>query len=288
MALTFVCSGKDRGVCDHEAEKRWVGRCPGCSRYYSIKVKGTNDDTAREKSTLAVLGLQEKKYIPSGMPEFDKVIGGGFVAGAPYVISGPPGVGKSTLLLTICNLYANEKRPVLYASGEERREDIAALANRIGAMSPFVEVVGNQGDCYEITTRAEEMKAKLVILDSCNTAFLDDVEASEGSAGQIKAVANYFTAWCKREEVPAIMVAHINAEGFLSGPKALEHLVDCVLELDKVEELDEDGDIIEETKGMVMLSSGKNRHGASGVSSYYTVEATGIKPVRKKSRLSLV
>jgi DNA repair protein RadA/Sms len=286
MALVFVCTGRERNTCSYESEKKWVGRCPECKKFYSIKVKGEADD-AKGKTSLAVLGLQEKKYIPSGMPEFDKVIGGGYVAGAPYVISGPPGVGKSTLLLTLCNLFATEKRPVLYASGEERREDIGALAQRIGALSQYVEVLGNQGDVYEITDKAEEMKAKLVILDSTNTAFLSDVEASEGSAGQIKAVANYFTAWCKREEIPAIMVAHINAEGFLSGPKALEHLVDCVLEIDKVEEYDEDGDIDESTKGMIMVSSGKNRHGASGVSSIFQVRADGIVPVRKKSRLEL-
>jgi DNA repair protein RadA/Sms len=287
MALVFVCSGRDRGVCDHEAPQRWTGRCPSCQRFYSIKVKG-NDDVSREKSSLAVIGLQEKKYIPSGMPEFDKVIGGGFVAGAPYIISGPPGAGKSTLLLTICNLFANEKRPVLYASGEERREDIGALANRIGALSSSVEVLGNQGNMYEITERAEEMKAKLVIIDSLNTAYLSDTESAEGSSQQMKDVANYFTAWCKREDVPAIIVAHVDKSGELSGPKAAEHLVDVILELDRVEEVDEDGEVDPETAGLIMFSCAKNRHGASGVSSYFKVTPTGVVPVRKKSKLSLV
>ncbi len=283
MPQIFICCGKDRGVCDHEAEVRWTGRCPGCGRNYSIKVKGNPDEKSR--TSLAALGVKEVKRISTGILEVDKVLGGGMVAGSTIVISGPPGTGKSTLLVTIADHVAKNKKKVLYTSGEQSADDVGIIAHRVDALNPDVEVLGNNGDCYKMAEVIEEMKPELLIVDSIQTAFLDDVEAAEGSSAQITASINFLTALGKREKLCLIIVSHVNKEGEIAGPKTLEHLVDTLVEFDPYEELDEDGEVDESTKNWRMLTSGKNRNGPSGISEMFVMGSDGIKPVRKKSKL---
>jgi len=288
MAIIYRCRGYLKGACDYESAEKWTRRCPGCGGYHSIVTKARDTD---EKSKISLAHLTEhvsKKYIETGLAAFDKVVGGGIVPGAPYIMSGPPGTGKTTLMLTVASAFATEKRPVLYTSGEQSRNDIADLAKRIGALSPWVEVMGNNGDMYKITERAEEMKAKLVCVDSINTAAVDECDSTEGTSAQIKAVANYLSAWCKHEEIALVAITHINKDGELSGPRALEHLFDTILELDPAVEVDEEGEVYEETKGRIKLESGKNRHGASGVREYFKMTETGIVAIRRRSKLELV
>jgi DNA repair protein RadA/Sms len=286
MALIYICTGKDRGVCDHEAESRWTGRCPKCGQFYSIKVKGNPEE--RSKISLAALGMKEVKRISTGIPEVDEVLGGGMVAGSTIVISGPPGTGKSTLLVTIADRVAKGGKKVLYTSGEQTAEDVGLIAQRVGALNPDVEVHGNSGDAYKMAETIEEMKPTLLIVDSAQTAFLDDVEAAEGSSAQINAVINFLTALGKREKLCLIIVSHVNKAGDLAGPRAMEHLVDTLVEFDPYEELDEDGNPDEDTKNWRMLTSAKNRNGPSGVSRMFEMTDKGVVPIRKKSKLILV
>jgi DNA repair protein RadA/Sms len=291
MALRYFCTGKDKGVCDYEADSRWTGRCPldkgGCGRYYNIKVKGNPED--KSKISLAALGVKEVKRISTGIDEVDKVLGGGMVAGSTIVISGPPGTGKSTLLVTIADRVAKGGKKVLYTSGEQSADDVGLIAQRVGALNPDVEVHGNSGDCYKMAETIEEMKPTLLIVDSCQTAFLDDVEAAEGSSAQINAVINFLTALGKREKLCLMIVSHVNKEGMIAGPRALEHLVDTLLEFDPFEgDVDEDGEQDAETKNWRVLTSGKNRNGPSGISAMFEMTDKGIVPIRKKSKLLLV
>jgi len=287
MALTFVCSGKDRGVCDYEADRRWTGRCPvdkgGCGQFYKINVKGNAEEKSR--TSLAALGVREVKRISTGIPEVDKVLGGGMVAGSTIVISGPPGTGKSTLLVTIADRVAKGGKKVLYTSGEQTADDVGLIAQRVGALNPDVEVLGNTGDCYKMAEVIEEIKPELLIVDSIQTAFLEDVEAAEGSSAQVTASINFLTALGKREKLCLIIVSHVNKDGDIAGPKTLEHLVDTLTEFDPYEAVDEDGDVDESTKNWRMLTSGKNRNGPSGISEMFEMTDKGIVPVRKKSKL---
>ena len=285
MAKVYQCGGRKRGVCFHESEVRWIGRCESCKRYYDILIKGS--DETKSKSSLASLAEKEIKRISTGIAEVDKVLGGGMVPGSSIVISGPPGGGKSTLLLTIANNVATEKHPVLYTSGEQSREDIAIMAKRINALSDNVEVLGNNGDAYEITKKAEDIKASLVIVDSIQTAYLDDSESAEGSAQQVKDTINYLTAWCKREKIIMFIISQVDKKGDLAGPNAMAHLCDIVTEMDPYTVYDDDGELDERTKNWKMLSSGKNRYGASGVSELLEMTESGIKPVKKKSKLEI-
>lgn len=279
--------------CQYEDSHRWIGRCPGCNRYYDCDKIGS-DSTRKARTTLATLGnIELKPRISTGLLEIDEVVGKppGLVEGSTYIISGPPGGGKTTLLLTIANHVATARKPVLYTSGEQKAEDVAVIAQRLGAANPHVEVMGMQGDMYEVGDAVEKVKPSILIVDSLQTAFMDDCKADEGSAEQCKAVANYLTALGKRENAVILLICHINKAGDAAGPLAAQHLCDTVLELDPCPVVDEDDTLDEETKDWKMLSTGKNRNGESGASMVFELTGRGIKVVpkkRKRSKLELV
>ncbi len=252
MAKKFRCGGLRRlsaagggPVCEYEAPEPWFGACPGCGRFYDIIRDRPHDPEGR--ASLATLAtLKPAQRVSTGVPEFDKVLGGdastgyGIVPGASIVITGAPGAGKSTLLLQTANAVARGPRSsVLYTSGEQNREDVALLASRLGMMNPFVEVIGNEGDAYKITSEAEHHKPALLVLDSVQTAFCPDVGGDVGSAQQIKAVTNWITSYGKVEKVSTILVSHVNKDGDIAGPKTFEHLVDTIIFLDYYDEMPE-------------------------------------------------
>lgn len=292
----YKCSGRNRltddgeAFCLYEANKRWLGRCPGCGRFYDIVKTGANKST---KATLATLGtIKPKKRISTGIDGVDLVLGGeeatgrGIVKGSSIFISGEPGLGKSTLLLTVANnVAATHKKGVVYASGEQSVDDIAMVSQRIGATHPNVRVIGNEGDIYKITEECEVNKPELLVVDSLQTAHCPDSKAEEGSSEQCKAVTNYLTAWCKRENVAAIIVCHVDKEGNLAGPKSAEHLVDVVLEFDPAVDAEKTPIVFgtdDDKKKLAKLTSmSKNRFGATGVEAYLLVTKEGIKAGEK-------
>lgn len=285
MAVIYRCDGRSRGVCDYESDAKWRGRCPQCGGYYSIVTRGKVEE--KSKTSLAHLTETVKKvYIPTGLEEFDSVIGGGIVPDAPYILSGTRGLGKSTLLTTVASLFATEKRPVLYTSGEQSKNDVASIAQRIGAVSEHVEVLGNVEDLDEIFERAEEIKAKLVIIDSLQTTTSSDSNARAGSAHQLRIIADRIVAWCKDEKVAVIAIGHVGRDGELAGPTTIGHLFDCELELDPVVTLDEDGEEIPEEKKIRLSCPNKNRHGKTGIESFFKMTEKGIVSIEKKSKKS--
>lgn len=290
---TFKCRGRklldDAGnpLCAHEADRRWLGPCPGCGRYYNVDKIGA-EHAAKKVTTLADLAtMKVKPRISTGVQEFDEVLNGGLPVGGSVIISGPPGAGKSTVLMTVADNVGRGSTIVTYASGEQGEHGLVEIAHRLKVTeNRNVQVLTNEGDIYKITDVVEGNKSKLLVIDSLQTASLDDCKADEGSAEQCKAVVNYLTAWAMREDVSVILVSHVNKDGDLAGPKAVEHLVDGTLELDFCPTIDEDGDIDEATKDYRSLASGtKFRLGPSGVSRMFNMTSEGIKPVRKKTRL---
>lgn len=285
----WKCAGRNRltedgePYCDYEAPRAWMGRCPNCGRLYDAIKVGANAKSTR--ATLATLAnAPPKPRLSTGFSGFDEVLGGGgIVRGSTALISGPPGCGKSTLLLSTANNIATESRTVIYASGEQKAEAVGDIAQRIGAMNEKVIVMGLEGDIYKVCEEAQNQKAVFMVIDSLQTAFMDDCKGEEGSSTQCKAVANYLTWWAPRHNVAVLIVSHVNKDGDLAGPKAAEHLVDTILEFDP--SMDEDGELDEKLR---MLSAGKNRHGASGVKAMFEMTAEGVKGSRKKSLLTLV
>lgn len=287
----YYCGGSrlDPKVCTYESERRWLGRCPGCGRFYDIvRTAPKNEDRSRNSlATLATLAPPEK--LTTGIAEWDKVLGGGIVPGNSILITGPPGTGKSTILLQTANAVATEKKPVLYTSGEQSRDDIALLASRLGMKNPYVNVMGNEGDVYKIIAEAEQYKPGLLVIDSINTAYMDDVDADVNSARQLEAVSNYVTSFGKSEKVASIIVLHVNKDGSMSGPRVVEHLVDSVMFFDPFEPTDEeDLDLYtpEEIASLRVLTSGKNRNGPTGLKEVVEMTQSGLRtPNKRKSRL---
>jgi DNA repair protein RadA/Sms len=280
MAVKYICRGRG---CGYEQEgSKWVGRCPGCGRYYDIVKKGRDEDTRMSLASFA--SSAPPKRMTTGFPEFDRVLGGGLVPSAAVLITGPPGQGKSSILIKSADTIAkNGEKRVLYTSGEQNRDDIGILASRLEALNPNVDVMGNEGDIYKIVAEAQQKKPAMLVIDSIQTAYMDDVKGDVGSAEQIKAVTNYITSYAKTEKVALLIVGHVNKDGEMAGPKVMEHLVDSVIFLEPYEAYDEDGNLDDGCANLRVLSSGKNRYGPSGVKELLEMTEKGLMSLSRPS-----
>lgn len=192
---------------------------------------------------------------------------------------------NTTVLLQASDAVAKATgKPVLYSSGEQNAEDIGLFASRLKIENTAVNVRGNEGDCYKITAEAERMKPALIIVDSAQTAFISDVGGDVGSSEQLKAITNWLTSFGKVEKVAVIIVMHVTKENELSGPRAVEHLVDTILFLENYEPQDEEDDEegggaqLDETylKSLREFNIGKNRFGPPGRSAVVEMSERGI------------
>lgn len=286
----FKCAGSRRRdangdpYCTHESPVRWIGPCPGCGRFYDIIKDRPQEDTSR--LTLATLAnIKPPERLSTGCKEMDYVLGGGIVVGSTYVLTGPPGQGKTTVLLQASQTVAETtKRPVLYTSGEQNADDVGIFAARLGIKSELIAVRGNEGDVYKITSEAERLKPALIVCDSIQTAFVSDVGGDVGSAEQIKAVTNWLTSFGKVEKTSVIIVCHVNKDGEMAGPRVMEHLVDAICYLDPYggpdgedEDEDDEGETdLEFLASLREFSIGKNRFGAPGLRAVVQMTSRGI------------
>lgn len=288
--MKYHCAGAKRTppVCDHESDVRWLGACPGCGRLYDIVSTGGANADEKSRTSLGSMNVEDPKRITTGIPEFDKVLGGGIVPGAPVLVTGDPGNGKSTLLLQVANHVARGKRTVLWASGEQSRTDVGMYAKRLNALNENIDVMGNEGDVYKIVAAAEEKRPAVLVIDSINTAFMDDIDADVNTPRQIAAAGNYLTSFAKTEKIAMLIVCQVTKDGDLAGPKNLEHLVDAIVYFDNYEG-DEDDDE-EAIAAMRVMSIGKNRFGPPGLKAILEMTGEGLKtPSKKKSKyLTLV
>lgn len=215
-----------------------MGKCGGCGSFATIEeVRGSlKKGLDRTRSayaqshyngpvSLLEVELSETQRTPTGLPELDRVLGGGFVPGMVVLLGGEPGIGKSTLLL---QWAANATGTVLYASGEESERQIKLRARRLGAENPGIHLLA-ETDVRAILEAADRMKPALLMIDSIQTLFDPEFESSAGSVGQVRGCAQILTQWAKASGTPLVLVGHVTKDGGLAGPKVLEHLVDTVL-----------------------------------------------------------
>lgn len=280
-AAVYVCRGC-RNLGHPPTPKRWVGPCPFCGQRWAIVA--TRREEPLENRTLAALSKPETVYIPTGVDGFDRVVGGGLVAGSVILFGGTRGSGKSSLMVAVCDGIAKKTgKPVLYASGEEKAEDVGKIARRLGVENVHIEVMGNANEIYDIQERVEEVKPILTVYDSLQVMTCNDVKGDEGSIVQGVAVANVITSDCKEHNRCAIIINHLTRAGDFAGSMSVEHLVDTIIMLDRDPDYDEEGQIKEGSQSKrVLFVAEKNRNGPDDQRASFVMTEHGLKAGRTK------
>lgn len=262
---------------------RWVGRCPDCGAWNSLVEEVFRPTAApslggmtlhRGQGELVSLDKvqgRDQERVPTGLSELDRVLGGGIVAGSMVLLGGPPGIGKSTLLLQLAQAVAKTLSPILYVSGEESPQQIRLRAERLGAVNSQV-LLFNETALESVEQQIETTNPGLAIIDSVQTLFRSDLNSAPGSVTQVRECAASLMRLAKSRGVPMILVGHVTKDGSLAGPRVLEHLVDTVLSF----EGDSDSQIR-------ILRSSKNRFGASHELGLFEMTGTGLLPVSEAS-----
>ena len=220
--------------CGYESAK-WLGKCPACNAWNTfveekVVKQGNNKTVVKKTVTPVSLKSIEKikiSRISSGFDELDRVLGGGFVNGSLTLLGGEPGIGKSTLILQICEKFKTDGK-VLYVSGEESAEQIKIRADRLGINSENIMFLG-ETDINAIEQTIEDMDPKLVIIDSIQTMYSDDIASAPGSVSQVREITSRIMKMCKMKGITTVIIGHVTKDGTIAGPRVLEHMVDAVL-----------------------------------------------------------
>lgn len=262
----------------------WLGRCPGCGAWHTlveeVEVVPARAERARPEGGNAPRPIAEipagtERRLKSGMPEFDRVLGGGLVPGSLLLLGGDPGVGKSTLLLQHAAEFSRLHGKVLYVSGEESPPQVRLRAERLGALAEGLYVLGETG-VEAILAQVEKARPALVVVDSIQTARAEGLTGVPGSVGQVRACAGEFLRLAKETGVTVFLVGHITKTGALAGPKVLEHMVDTVLYLEG-----------ERRYPYRLLRAAKNRFGSTDELAMLAMEENGLVEVANPSAVFL-
>ncbi|MBR2099753.1 MAG: DNA repair protein RadA [Eubacterium sp.] len=282
MAVKSVYICKE---CGYESAK-WFGKCPSCGEWNTMEEhtpvaqsKGKASSISRGAAISSIKKLSEinndiEKRILSGVNEFDRVLGGGIVEGSLILLSGDPGIGKSTILLQICE-HLGKSKTVLYISGEESARQIKLRANRLGVTTENLFVLA-QTDVLSIVETIKVEKPDIVIVDSIQTMVIDGISSTAGSVTQVRESTNLFMHLAKSLGIPIFIVGHVNKDGAIAGPKVLEHIVDTVLYFEG-----------ERNYSYRILRSVKNRYGSTNEIGVFEMTQGGLKEVENPSLLML-
>ncbi len=226
--------------CGYESPK-WLGRCSECASWnsFSERARGSNGAKGHRAAVaaadapveMAALADEDEARTPLGIPEFDRVLGGGVVSGSLTLIGGDPGIGKSTLLLQAASRLAERGRGVLYVSGEESARQVKMRAARLGLPGERLFVL-TETNLNAALAQAEVLSPSLVVIDSIQTVYSESAEQAPGSIVQLRQCTMELMRWSKGSGVPVFLVGHVTKEGEIAGPRLLEHIVDVVLYLE--------------------------------------------------------
>ena len=226
--------------CGHE-ESKWLGQCPACKEWNTFveeKVTVSRGSTSaaseagKERAskvvTLSSVSVEEDERIRTGIAELDRVLGGGIVQGSLVLVGGDPGIGKSTLLLQVCQRLSDAGKNVLYISGEESGKQIKLRANRMGTFSEHLYLLC-ETNLELIRQTIERQKPDMVVIDSIQTMYNEEVSSAPGSVSQVRESTNILMQLAKGMNISIFIVGHVTKEGTVAGPRVLEHMVDTVL-----------------------------------------------------------
>ncbi len=278
--LSYRCT-----ECGWQAAK-WVGRCGECQQWGTVveaaaetgisrAVKPVAPTPARAAQPVTEVETGTSEYWPTGITEFDRVLGGGIVPGAAILLSGEPGVGKSTLLLEVAARSAGLGQRVLYVTAEESVAQVRMRAERTGAMEPTLYLAA-ETDLATVLGQIEALDPALVIIDSVQTISSSNVDGLAGGPSQVREVATALVRVTKERAVPIILVGHVTKDGTIAGPRLLEHLVDvvCYFEGDR-------------QTSLRFVRAQKNRFGPTDEVGCFEMTGDGIRPVEDPSGLFL-
>ena len=272
----YVCS-----ECGQEYPK-WSGKCNSCGSWNTLEEvtvnpiasKAVSASASLKYSKLSEISYDEDVRYHTGLAELDRVLGGGLVKGSLVLISGDPGIGKSTLLLQVCNFLGDE-HTVLYISGEESRRQIKLRAERLGVDTENLSLIADT-DCAAVISAIEQHKPEIVIVDSIQTMQLPDLSSSAGSLVQVRECTNAFMRVAKEMEIPVFIVGHVNKDGGIAGPKVLEHIVDTVLYFEGDKQM-----------SYRILRAEKNRFGSTNEIGVFQMCDSGLEEVPNPSLMLL-
>ena len=275
----FFCTS-----CGNESP-RWMGRCPGCGAFNTMqehiekpvpagRAKTAPVGHSRIPQKIREVSSDGEIRFSTGMGELDRVLGGGAVAGSLVLVGGAPGIGKSTLLLQICNSLCAGRR-VLYISGEESERQLKLRAERL-KVAPEELFILSETRLSDVVKAAEDMKPDILIVDSIQTLYNEENESSPGSVSQVKDCTMSMMQLSKSQGITVFVVGHINKDGNIAGPKVLEHMVDCVLYFE--------GD---PNTSYRLLRAAKNRFGSTNEIGVFEMLDVGLVEVPNPSQMLL-
>ena len=274
----FCCS-----ECGNETIK-WSGKCPSCGAWDSLvevklDSKGKNPakaskSFAKTPKLISELDTEAEIRFSTGIGELDRVLGGGAVRGSLVLVGGAPGIGKSTLLLQLCGLVEGEQK-ILYVTGEESERQLKMRAQRLGVDKGQIYVLAETG-LTEVLESIDELSPDIVIIDSIQTMFDQDISSAPGSVSQVRECTMSIMRMTKEKGFTTFVIGHINKEGSIAGPKVLEHMVDCVLYFEG-----------ERSTSFRILRAGKNRFGSTNEIGVFEMIDTGLKELKNPSEILL-
>ena len=281
--ISYVCSN-----CGYETSK-WNGKCPDCGEWNTFeeveiavssrgsgkgKAGAIKDVSGSILSIGAVDASHREVRYDTGLNELDRVLGGGLVKGELVLLGGEPGIGKSTMLLQICQTMGDD-HTILYVSGEESVRQIKLRADRLGVNSENLYLLA-ETDAESICAAVVKEKPEIVIIDSIQTMSISGVSSAQGSVTQVRECSNLFMRTAKSEEIPFFIVGHVNKDGAIAGPKVMEHIVDCVLYFEGQRNLT-----------YRILRAVKNRFGSTNEIGVFEMADCGLVEVENPSMLML-
>lgn len=283
LKSVYICNS-----CGFESPK-WNGKCPGCNEWNTFEEAVTEVKTpaSRAKTVAKLVDMSDKivkindinsdydevRY-NTGLGELDRVLGGGLVKGSLVLLGGEPGIGKSTLLLQICE-HLGKGNTILYISGEESVRQIKLRADRLGVKSENLYILA-QTNAEIICDIITKEKPGVVIIDSIQTMFMPDITSSHGSITQVRECTNLFMRTAKSEEIPMFIIGHVNKDGAIAGPKVMEHIVDAVLYFEGQRNL-----------SYRILRAVKNRFGSTNEIGVFEMANVGLREVENPSLMLL-